>query len=123
VLSLVLAAKDTKLSKSLFGLLNAAAPGERMYRRKVQGLPIGFVLDALCPSRQRKEHQKSFYRTASGCPSVQRHNPAVQSAERVRGDAGPTGLNCSTLVLNLRNCVKEQLGKCNVFLTLSSVSE
>ena len=123
MLSSVLAAGDGKLSKSLCGLLSAAAPGETIYRKKVQGLHIGFVPVVLHPSRQRREHQKSFYVIASGCPSIRWHNTPVQSAERVRGDASPTKLNCSILVLNLRNCVKGQLEKCNVFLTLSSVPE
>lgn len=123
VLASVLAAGDRKLSRSSCGLLSAAAPGERICRRKVQGLHVGFVLVALPPSRQRREHQKSFYVIASGCLSIQWHNTAVQSAERLRGNANPTKLNCSMLVLNLRNRVKGQLQKCNVFLTLSSVPE
>lgn len=54
LLSLVLAAGDRKLSKSSCGLLSAAAPDERIHRRKVQGLHIVFVLVVLHPSRQRR---------------------------------------------------------------------
>lgn len=58
VLSLVLAAGDRKLSKSLCGLLSAAALGKRIYRRKVQGLHIVFVLVALAG---RGENTKSHF--------------------------------------------------------------
>lgn len=97
MLSLVLAAGGRKFSKSLCGLLSAAAPDERIYRRKVQGLYTGFVL-VFCSSRQRESTKSKLRQLLQvACPYTgitQQH-----SAEEVHGDATPTKPNCPLLML------------------------